>query len=347
MEQPRGLIHLPALDGLRGIAILAVLVGHFGRFPGIYALTKALVPGWLGVTLFFVLSGFLITRILLETRILPSYYKTFYARRALRIFPLYYAFLALGTVICLAFFGRARGEFLAELPWYATYLYNWRAAAGFGLPIIGHLWSLSVEEQFYAVWPFVIRHLEARSVFTFALAMIAVSAIARLVAVLTGFERYAYFSTLGCLEPLAYGALGAAFVHSRRVLSYRWIWRLAAGATLGIVAVALAARGFEPNKPLVLTAGVSAASLLFFCVVLLASGGKLPSLTASPLRTCGRLSYGLYLIHGPVGAAFLLRPGFVSAAGGLLCSFALAWLSYRYFESPILRLKPSYGLAKR
>lgn len=151
--------HIKALDGVRGIAILMVLVFHFGAFhPNGFlqrALSGGIKFGWCGVDLFFCLSGFLITGILLRTVADAGYFRLFYARRVLRIFPAYYVYVALTVMLVIA--GHRFGYFNQMTThsqiWAWLYLSNWRDP---GLPYTAHLWSLSIEEQFYLAWPLLI-----------------------------------------------------------------------------------------------------------------------------------------------------------------------------------------------
>ena len=159
--------HIPALDGIRGLAILLVLLCHFPLYgdmqPTIfidklfYAMTRA---GWCGVDLFFVLSGFLITGILYDAKGSRFFFRNFYMRRCLRIFPLYYGVLAVFFVIVpfVLPLGRNYELFLKDQAWYWSYLTNIKIAIE-GWPkfyALAHFWSLAVEEQFYFVWPFVV-----------------------------------------------------------------------------------------------------------------------------------------------------------------------------------------------
>src|SRR6185503_19750329 len=156
--------HVPSLDGIRGLAIAIVLV-HNGTFilhgshatlPKVAAAVAA--AGWLGVQLFFVLSGFLITGILLDSRTRPQFFRTFYTRRTLRIFPLYYAFLAsaLFIVPLLANVPDWHATALRNQVFYWTYTSNWANPLGYAIPGLSHFWSLAVEEQFYLFWPVVV-----------------------------------------------------------------------------------------------------------------------------------------------------------------------------------------------
>jgi len=150
--------HIKALDGLRAFAVTLVMLYHFGtyKFGGL-----TVEIGWVGVQLFFVLSGFLITQILLADReqALGQYLKRFYWRRSLRIFPLYFAYLFLVTGIYVV--SKQPVNFVSQAPLLFSYTYNFSLLAGvwYHSALLTHLWSLSVEEQFYLVWPFLIYFL--------------------------------------------------------------------------------------------------------------------------------------------------------------------------------------------
>ena len=159
--------YFPALDGIRGIAILMVLMHHalmFGKMRSDLLfekrLHKLLFSGWLGVDLFFVLSGFLITGILIDLKGNKDYFKNFYMRRVLRIFPIYYVFLLLYFTLIPLFSYTVHDAILpfGEKLWYLLYGINIKYAfSGWAENVtIGHFWSLAVEEQFYLIWPLII-----------------------------------------------------------------------------------------------------------------------------------------------------------------------------------------------
>ena len=183
--------HLPPLDGLRGVAILMVLLFHVWRVPGggvsgpvSHAIENFASIGWTGVELFFVLSGFLITGILLDARQATNYFRVFYARRVLRIFPLYYltliAFFWVWPLLAhhVAFFQlHGQGTFgPREQLWYWFDLVNLRTAFyPLIIVMLTHCWTLSLEEQFYAVWPVVVRFLRERWLVAGSIAVVVLS----------------------------------------------------------------------------------------------------------------------------------------------------------------------------
>src|ERR1700674_1734773 len=178
---------LPALDGLRGIAILAVFFFHYAggasvhsRSPIVRGILAALGLGWTGVDLFFVLSGFLITGILFDTHNDAGYYRNFYARRVLRIFPIYYLLVA--VFLCLGPFAGAHWKaghlfFLIYLGYPAALIWPSLTTAAPSLALT-HLWSLSVEEQFYMVWPWVTAKLRRPTAILRGCLIVAASALA-------------------------------------------------------------------------------------------------------------------------------------------------------------------------
>lgn len=185
--------HLPQLDGLRGLAIAIVVLGHMMVFGVGFGLSRlgALPP--LGVTLFFVLSGFLITRILLDARNKSNYYLSFYARRALRIWPLYFLILAvLFWITNHRVAGLTFDENQVHWPFFVLYVQNivYKNATLLGPPALGITWSLAVEEQFYTTWPFVVRNLTNITLKRFLLVVIAIAPIARYVCPQFGFDPY-------------------------------------------------------------------------------------------------------------------------------------------------------------
>jgi len=171
---------MPELDVLRGIAVLGVLFFHgfraeYGGLPFTGArriLLMATQPGALGVNLFFVLSGFLITGILLDSSARPDYYRRFYSRRALRILPAYYSLL-----ILLGVLHQASAAFLG-----LSFVYLSNVTSLFGVSMDYHpLWSLAVEEHYYIVWPSVVRKLRARYLALFSLTICILIPVARAV----------------------------------------------------------------------------------------------------------------------------------------------------------------------
>ncbi len=188
-RSPDGPIHVPVLDGLRGLAILLVLLHHFANVYAPSAWTRnawhrVVGSGWCGVDLFFVLSGFLITGILHDARRGPGYFRNFYMRRVLRIFPLYYGVLAaLFLAYPLLAGSHQRFAALAEhQPWLWLYAQNFKVIlSGDWVPCgMNHFWSLAVEEQFYLFWPFVVFACRRRTLLHVSVALVVLALAVRI-----------------------------------------------------------------------------------------------------------------------------------------------------------------------
>ena len=370
--------HMPTLDGLRGIAILAVLVSHFvhlaptaGDLPA-QILGRTARLGWAGVDLFFVLSGFLITGILIEARRDDGFFRTFYMRRTVRIFPLYYVFL-LGAFVVAP---RTPVGALAPAeawPWFVSYgtniLVSWRgsfAVAG----DMGHLWSLAVEEQFYLLWPLVVYALSPRALERAAIGLVVGALVLRLGVVVTGASPIAMFALL----PMRMDALGVGAwlaCRLRRPVAPAAMARVArvAGCAAAMAFVLIAARAGSDLRfqhPLGAAFGYSLlaiASAALLATALVAREGSLlyRVLTARGLLQFGKYSYGLYVLHSlapRVLAGFGIHTEGLPMVGGshapaalayaLLATgvaYALALISWRVLEQPMLRLKRLFPYA--
>ncbi|MBS2011608.1 MAG: acyltransferase [Deltaproteobacteria bacterium] len=354
--------HLPALDGVRGVAILVVLVHNLSiieaRATTIEKLWTAIVEaGWIGVQLFFVLSGFLITGILVDDRERPGRLRTFYLRRVVRIFPLYYAFLFLYFVVLPPLFPGLKRP-ISEVVWYWLFLSNWSTLAYGLLPGMGHVWSLAVEEQFYLVWPWLAGRLRSG---TFAVACVAialVSLVARVVLHHLGAsDLWLYSSTLTRVDALALGALVALAVRSEiwRTRLERALRPLGIGVGVALVLLAAATHGVNRNNPWMQIYGYSLLAVGFALFVFRAASSSPPRWLAHPvLQFFGKYSYGIYVIHPPLKVAVwtwqkawldarsethpvTVDVGFELVVG--LASIALALGTWRAIERPFLRAK--------
>lgn len=318
---PRG--HIPALDGVRGIAVLMVMVFHFTTFSTFqptslidHAVVKASNLGWAGVDLFFVLSGFLITGILYESKERGSYFRTFYVRRTLRIFPLYYFFLAvLFVVLPLISAFELPQSVRADHLWFWTYLPNvliaWRGWPEGSDLLLGHVWSLAVEEQFYIVWPLFVYFLPRRALMTTAAVAVAVSIGVRAWFSFYGNEAAAYVLTPARMDSLAVGAFLALLVRGPDGLGYlRKRAPLVLAASLCAFVTVLRAIKRWPHfewmiEPFEYTA--LAFAFASFLVLVITPTQRVPFarvVASAPLRFFGRYSYALYLFHLPLIVLF-------------------------------------------
>ena len=336
--------HLPQLDGIRGVAILIVLLGHLVSLNMGFGIEKLgpLAPS--GVDLFFVLSGFLITNNLLQARGRDHFFKNFYARRALRIAPLYFALLIF--VFAIANHRVAALSFSTQkVHWqvYALYLQNlyYRQASEF-LPLcLAVTWSLAVEEQFYMVWPLLMSKLTIRNLSAVAFGVVIVAPIARVIVPVFGYDPYT--NPICRMDAMAMGALlslwRSAANPSAREIKSRALYVFAAGATGEIICHFLALTHIT-SKSFV---------ALMFTAILALSLAWVPLggvLSIAPLRLTGRVSYCLYLAHPVIGALVYYKmkgsglPNSVSRSFLIIAlSYLVAWLSWTFFEAPILGLK--------
>jgi peptidoglycan/LPS O-acetylase OafA/YrhL len=349
---------MPGLDTLRGVAVLAVVTYHGLHWwlppatsisPGVKLLSSLASPGWLGVNLFFVLSGFLITGILLETRTRPDYWRNFYTRRILRIFPLYFVVLLIL---------RLQGISWTYLLLSLFYLSNFTVALH--VPDnYGPLWSLAVEEQFYLIWPLLVRRLSSRTLAIVCLGSISLSPLLRFLSASRIVPLGDPYSTTWLVsDNLAAGALIAILLRSPLATTARVRTATAGLALLGTVFLAL---GFHLHLMSRSTAAGSAFQsepfLLLFAAALLLSlqYGDHPRVlrVTGPLRFYGYISYGLYLLHLIAFWVYLrlfpdpphLRPELTVGLVLLrLCTVLgattlICLLSRRYFEEYFLRWK--------
>ena len=361
---------LLALDGVRGIAVLLVMASHFERFitpvAWILPLKTVMSYGWAGVDLFFALSGFLITGILLATRADPHYLSTFYVRRAIRIFPIYYVTL-IGVLLFASMFPSFSDRVPPRWEWplYFIYATNWiPALTGVWPPnVIGHFWSLAVEEQFYLVWPFAVLLLARQAVARVAVFLAILALAIRCVAVLTHGPSVAVdLSTITRCDSLALGSLGAMYFAERRDEAGFPLGRIAT-LSIGLFALILVLLKTESERAFFWqTAGFSLLAIGFAASVthLAFTDEKetLPQriLRSTGLRTIGRYSYGMYVYHVPVlgicEIVFLRRLPLglqrnvaFDVAYILFLSiltFAVAALSFEVFERRILALKRKF-----
>jgi peptidoglycan/LPS O-acetylase OafA/YrhL len=348
---------MPELDVLRGLAILAVLFYH-----GLYwsnatssnhlatLFIKATVVGWLGVNLFFVLSGFLITGTLIDTKGRPSFYRKFYLRRALRILPAYLALVLFLLLIGWLSFASAT---VALLFLTNNYRLNTFFHVGYG-----PLWSLSVEEQFYLIWPSIVGRVSVRVLTFISIALCLVEPFLRWLDA-SGHLRLGDVNQATYLiaDNLALGALAAIFARS----SYG---TLRNGVRLGLGLCTAGLAIFAVGYPFGILHRVNVVgntlqsvpwNIFFAGVLLLALGLRSPlasSIWAAPLRFFGYISYGLYLVHFLIFVSYdnnvsrlsgpfwrhLLQGPFTRffLAGGL--SVLVAWLSRRFYEERFLQM---------
>jgi peptidoglycan/LPS O-acetylase OafA/YrhL len=334
---------IPQLDAVRGIAIILVLlVNTSEKYPELH-LQRVVGNGWMGVDLFFVLSGFLITGILLDAKREPAYFKNFYARRALRILPLYYSVL-LFMFVLVPPLHPAEGQAIVarSSPWWAYPLFLQNFLIAVPTQAVGPLgvsWSLAIEEQFYLLWPLVVRFCSLALLRRIAITMILLSA--PLTFYLSSHHVLIYSNVFCRQVGLMAGALLAVLVRSENFEPSKY-----ANVAWILFAFALAAAFVSESRGArwlaFTTVALAAASFVF--LALHSSQRWLQFLLRNRfLRYTGTISYGLYLLHkiptDLMQALHLDRHPILILPLALLGSYALAALSWNILEQPFLRLK--------
>jgi peptidoglycan/LPS O-acetylase OafA/YrhL len=366
--------HIPALDGIRGLAILLVMMTHFiliQKGSKIDVIVGAIGRfGWCGVDLFFVLSGFLITGILYDSKGSQRYFRNFYARRTLRIFPLYYfvVFVSLVVLPRLGSFGEHFGHIGKTWPTYWLYLSNFAIAftKDINHGVLALTWSLAIEEQFYLLWPLIVLSFGRQTLMKICGAAVAVAILSRTALVLAGPSQWLpwvpYNITICRMDGLAIGAFVALAL--RGPASIRSLLRPAKFALPICIIALFAIIGYHRSMHWIggpgQTIGYTVLGLIFATILVLTlndsgSGVARRFFTQRWLRFLGKYSYGLYLFHFPAhiiihdwvyGPDQFLHIGSSRVPGQLIyivlsfaLSLAMALLSWHLLEKRFLALK--------
>ena len=357
--------HLPGLDVLRGLAVVAVVFFHGFDNAGFIVppagvtavLIRLINVGKLGVYLFFVLSGFLITSILLKQRERPSYYRNFYVRRALRILP---AYLLMLLVLILS--RLVHWQFVAACLLFTA---NMAKLLGSSPSEYGVFWSLAVEEQFYLIWPTFVQKLRnPTNLLTAILIGCAVAPLLRIVLTLRGIGTYLLAPTN--MDSLLYGALCAVLIHDELIHTgnIRRVYRMLLLFGTLLLPPYILLYCFSPaHSPTFWALWDAFGRLVPFCffvagILFSVAQAQTPargnaSVAVRSLTFTGYVSYGLYLVHPLIFTAYdkvcagtklgvfqtdgrLLVVRFLAGAG---TSMVIAWISRRYFEQLFLERK--------
>ena len=343
------------LDSLRAIAVVLVLIQHFAPES-----EQWVRLGDIGVRVFFVLSGYLITGILLQARTEAEQLAetrawvllAFYARRFLRIFPLFYAVI-IGTALLGSRPMRESWE------WHATYLSNiYFYLRGTGHDAVTPLWSLAVEEQFYLVWPFLMLFLRRKLILPLVIGVIIFAPLFRELLVLNGKNAWqASVLMPACLDTLGMGALLAILFSRLEPKRLQQLTTAALVLGLPLMIVSSCGRAWSASAHWVVLVDVSIALFSAWLIHGAAVGfkgvvGRL--LSQRPLVHVGAISYGVYLIHNFVpGLVIRLWPQDRNSqsptyiATLFLITFAIASLSWVVFEAPINKLKRHFPYIRR
>lgn len=353
--------YYPALDGLRGVAILLVVFLHNFGFMNYFFF------GWLGVDLFFVLSGFLITEILLDTVNKPNFLRNFYMRRVLRIFPLYYLVLIICLLILPSFLTHLDfGYYTSNQFWLWTYFQNWLFAfkTPYGDKILLHTWSLAVEEQFYLVWPATILLIRRPKILLGIVLFVLVGVgIARYIIWDFKIEDLAYSSlyTFTRIDGICIGCILALLMK----INPNFLRKYTTYIVLLMAAINFAFYFLNHENsftlPYLAFAGYTTFAVLFGILVYEAAVGdsKIIRLLFNNaiLKFFGKISYGLYVYHWPIYV--FLFPYFVDfmkshsavshrmaeIGSGIIVTISaiiLSFVSYHFFEKKFLILKDRY-----
>ena len=369
---------IPILDGIRAYAVLAVCIVHFfhvdetglyetNRLVGVF-LFKITDLGARGVELFFILSGFLITGILIDTKKSSRFFTSFYARRFLRIFPLYYTVLFV-TFIILPRFYHPDSEGLKVIDnqvWLWTYTSNlsflwdfngWAGSQNF--PWVNHFWSLCVEEHFYVVWPLIIYITNEKWLPKMMYIILFISLLSVILSyIFNDMFPILKWTTIRCGGVLSLGGLIAYFFRSPRqfdrlsALALKYLW-----PTAGLLILV----NFIPRRYALNDLATFITSATFFAMLLVVSikGNRITDrlFDHKILFFIGKISYGIYIYHGMVRPflynylyteVFSTIPNTIlsSSIYTLVCtliSILIAWVSWQVLEEPILRAKKYFN----
>lgn len=351
----RSLEFLPQVDGLRFVAVMGVILHHWCQeyLAGSFFFTN--IPIGTGVNLFFVISGFLITFILLGKKddiaegksTVGEALRNFFVRRTLRIFPIYYLFI---VILCITSFDEIR-DYVAAL---FTYTSNWYIVINKTyIGSLTHTWSLAVEEQFYLIWPFLLFLVPRRRVLAMIVVFILIGLASRIwFFFFTSYPMAANGATTSCFDSLGFGAL-IAYNRYYNIIPFniRWASMALWGSVLVYVALYIWPHWLSAQWTTV--SFNTATSLIYFLMVYMAAysgfaGGWKAFLEHPTVLYLGRISYGLYLYHNLPGEIhwYHLRDRFPEISGPFdsiviyaVILLILATVSWYLIEQPILKLK--------
>ncbi|MFT5050858.1 MAG: peptidoglycan/LPS O-acetylase OafA/YrhL [Chlamydiales bacterium] len=376
--RPSAASHISILDGIRGLAVALVMAHHFfaASMPADTALDRTvfavLHTGWCGVDMFFVLSGYLITGILFRTKGSGHYFRSFYARRTVRIFPLYYATLFVFFVLLPMVDHPEVADYIKpsqpDQLWFWAYLTNIRIAmrGAFYPELIPNVtWSLAIEEQFYLVWPIVVLLCSRRTLMRICVLLIVGALALRVTLALNGASYVlSYVITPARIDCLALGSFLALVSHGGQLGRFSpevvsWARRVLLVSVAVVVWLGIRDGMLDPIQSLTYTLGFSGIAFLYGAFLVLCISTPPGSMLARAvdngfLRTLGKYSYALYLFHGPVGTGMRLlyhprhQPLWLGSSLprtliyvliASVASLAAAFLSWHLMEKHFLKLK--------
>ena len=357
--------YYPALDGLRGLAILLVLLYHNFSFIPFFNF------GWLGVDLFFVLSGYLITNILVTTVNTKDYYKNFYLKRILRIFPLYYfSFVLLVFVIPLLFPNLLKVDFYrTNQHWFWLYLQNWLLIfkSSDNNTALNHFWSLAVEEQFYLIWPIIVALLkDAKRLLIFCLTLLFIVIIFRFhIGNNTSiYSNYNWIFLFTRIDGILLGATVALILKiNPNIITKYFTLLILFLAGINFFVYYINKTHFQ-KLDVWSICGYTTFSAIFCLLTFELINPQykffIKIISFRAFRILGKYSFGLYIFHWPIFVAFnqkitnfffelnlnQLYSMLLTSIGLTICAFLMAVLSYHSLEKFFLRLKDRINLPK-
>jgi peptidoglycan/LPS O-acetylase OafA/YrhL len=377
-SETRGTLHsstrIPALDGLRGIAILLVLIQHsisyihFNGHPHLNWIIQMTRLSWSGVDLFFVLSGFLIGGILLDARDSSNYFRTFYIRRGYRILPLYGLIVTVGWLIYqtgqLGWTHSPWADLFSRgIPWWTLIVFAQNIAMALagphvGIGSLGPTWSLAVEEQFYLTLPLLVRNVAPRRLLGIVIPGIIAGAILLRAFWIVFWPGHVYATYV--LMPMRADALGLGVLVAllaRKDHSWSWLcehrrWIYGSAILLAAALLLISLSSFEIFATSLYGAEYSLLALFYSALLLIAITGKdrlVRTVFCNKLLVkLGLIAYGTYLLHRLfIHISYLLLGSVVASRSpvfffsamflGLAATIVVAQLSWTYFEKPLVR----------
>lgn len=345
--------HYNELDGVRAIAVIMVMFYHFFKDVDVQQdililLKKISLFGKTGVSLFFVLSGFLITRILLNTKQDDSYFKSFYIKRVLRIFPLYYFFLVIYYFVVPFFLNQSFAGFSQQM-WYWTFMQNfaltfdWNSAG----PI--HYWSLSVEEHFYLFWPLIIYYCSLKNIKWVILLLCAISFIVRFILIKNHIEESLF--TFARFDELAIGSFLAILELQNKLVKQNLKKFITVFIIFLIPLIYISLNNgnyslLESCARYFVLAMVYG-SFVAIAIIIEPENWLKKSLDNNTLKSIGKISFGLYVYHPICFDIIINYLRITNLALTFVLSFGLAYLvsilSYHLLEKKFLKLKTQFS----
>jgi len=358
MEQ-RETVYLKGLNGLRAIAALLILIGHTTSFIKMDGRNLSeLIIGFDGVTLFFVISGFLITYLLLKEKHKTNdvHIGKFYLRRILRIWPIYYLFLLIGLIISLIDTTYTGSFADKSIFFYLFFAANIPFIFQQAIPLIAHYWSIGVEEQFYLLWPWFVKLNRNKLIVKILIFVVAFFILKSSLWYICGHDYWLYdFMSVTRFHCMLLGAAGALMFYQKkqwfiRFCSDKWIQGLSwiSGILIGTGLLKL---------PAPLTSEITAVISLIIIIGQVQTDYKVwINLEKEWFDFLGKISYGIYLIHPFVILLFVylysnlnLSDEILTAllyVSVLITTIVVSYISYQYYEKPFLKLKKSFTVIK-